>query len=57
MLVFNVTYPYSINYNYYSPETYVINYTCGVGNELLSSGVVINGKIEILPVYIYVYYG
>ena len=57
LLVFNVTYPYSINYNYYSPGTYVINYTCGVGNELLSSGVVINGKIEILPVYIYVYYG
>ena len=57
LLVFNVTYPYSINYDYYKSGTYVINYACGVGNELLSSTVTIDGKIEILPVYIYVYYG
>ncbi|WP_054853187.1 hypothetical protein [Vulcanisaeta distributa] len=57
LLVFNVTYPISINYNYNSPGTYVINYTCGVRNEILTGGVVLSGKIEILPVYIYVYYG
>lgn len=57
LLVFNVTYPTLINYNYNNPGTYVINYTCGVRNEQLSSGIVINGKIEILPIYIYVNYG
>ncbi|BDR93301.1 hypothetical protein [Vulcanisaeta souniana] len=57
LLVFNVTYPISVNYNYDRPGTYVINYTCGARNELLSSDVVLNGKIEILPMYIYVYYG
>ncbi|WP_243665423.1 hypothetical protein [Vulcanisaeta sp. JCM 16159] len=57
LIVFNVTYPISINYNYDNPGTYIINYVCGIGNEVVSSGAVLSGKIEILPVYIYVYYG
>ncbi|GAB6947013.1 hypothetical protein JCM16161A_11430 [Vulcanisaeta sp. JCM 16161] len=57
LLVFNVTYPIPVNYNYNSPRTYIINYTCGVDNEIVNGGIKLDGKIEILPVYIYVYYG